>query len=210
MAEYTLYCFAESGNAYKAALMLQLCGADWQPRRVDFFRGETRSDEYRAEVNAMGEVPVLVHEGRMLSQSGVILNYLAQRFGRFGGAGEDERAEILRWILFDNHKFTSYAATCRFLVRFAKSGDPAVLAFLKARIAGAYGVVDRHLAEREFLVGGQPTIADFSLVGYLFYRDEFDVEWSTWPNLLRWTDRIAALPRWKHPYDLMPRAFENA
>ena len=48
MAEYKLYCFAESGNAYKVALMLELCCADWQPVLVDFFRGETRSDEYRA------------------------------------------------------------------------------------------------------------------------------------------------------------------
>ena len=62
MAEYQLYCFAQSGNAYRAALMLNLIGADWQPIYVDFFRGgETRTPKYRAEVNEMGEVPVLVH-----------------------------------------------------------------------------------------------------------------------------------------------------
>ena len=54
MAEYRLYCFAQSGNAYKPALMLALCGADWEPRFVDFFNGETRTPEYRAE-NEMGE-----------------------------------------------------------------------------------------------------------------------------------------------------------
>ena len=65
MADYTLYCFAQSGNAYKAALMLNLCGADWQPRFVDFFNGETRTPAYRA-INEMGEVPVLEHGGRRL------------------------------------------------------------------------------------------------------------------------------------------------
>src|SRR5689334_8788378 len=80
MAEYQLYCFAQSGNAYRAALMLNLIGADWQPVYVDFFRGgETRSEKYRAEVNEMGEVPVLVHGAKKLSQSGVILSYLAER-----------------------------------------------------------------------------------------------------------------------------------
>ena len=58
MADYTLHCFAQSGNAYKAALMLSLCGADWQPRLVDYFNGETRTPAYRA-INPMGEVPVL-------------------------------------------------------------------------------------------------------------------------------------------------------
>jgi glutathione S-transferase len=77
MAEYTLYCFAQSGNAYKAALMLNLCGADWEPRFVDFFKGETRTPEFR-QINEMGEVPVLEHEGVRLSQSGVILDYLAR------------------------------------------------------------------------------------------------------------------------------------
>ena len=59
MADYQLYCFAQSGNSYKAALMLALTGARWQPIFVDFFRGETRSAQYRQNVNEMGEVPVL-------------------------------------------------------------------------------------------------------------------------------------------------------
>lgn len=76
MAEYRLHCFAQSGNAYKAALMLQLCGADWEPRFVDYFNGETRSPEFRA-LNVMGEVPLLEHGALTLTQSGVILDYLA-------------------------------------------------------------------------------------------------------------------------------------
>ena len=70
MAEYRLYCFAESGNAYKVALMLELCGLDWEARKVDFFGGETRTPEYRRTVNEMGEVPVLEHGDRHLTQSG--------------------------------------------------------------------------------------------------------------------------------------------
>ena len=99
MAEYELYCFAQSGNAYRVALMLNLIGADWQPRFVDFFaKGETRSPEYRESVNEMGEVPVLAHDGKKLSQSGVILTYLADLTGQFRPEGEDERLEALRWI----------------------------------------------------------------------------------------------------------------
>ena len=73
MAEYQLYCFAQSGNAYRAALMLNLIGADWEPVFVDFFNGETRTAAYRSSVNKMGEAPVLVHGEKKLTQSGVIL-----------------------------------------------------------------------------------------------------------------------------------------
>ncbi len=85
MADYVLHCFAQSGNAYKPALMLELAGADWTPRFVDYFGGETRTPAYRA-VNVMGEVPVLEHGERRVSQSGVILDYLAQSLGKFGAA----------------------------------------------------------------------------------------------------------------------------
>src|SRR6266550_5153466 len=103
MPEYQLYCFAQSGNAYRAALMLNLIGADWQPIYVDFFgKGEQRTPEYRTNVNEMGEVPVLVHGKNKFSQSGVILTYLSEHFGKFRPQTEDERLEALRWILFDN------------------------------------------------------------------------------------------------------------
>jgi glutathione S-transferase len=203
LAEYTLYCFAQSGNAYKAALTLNLCGADWAPRFVDFFNGETRTPEYRA-VNEMGEVPVLVHGDRRLSQSGVILDYLAQRFGRFGWSNDDERREILRWTLFDNHKLTSYIATLRFMLAFAKTGETAVTEFLRQRAANSLKILNARLATHRFALGDKPTIADLSMCGYLFWPDEFGVSWADYPHIGRWLGDIKALPGWVHPYELMP------
>jgi glutathione S-transferase len=207
MSEYRLHCMKESGNAYKVALMLELSGCDWQPVWVDYFNGQTRADAFRAEVNEMGEVPVLEHKGRHLSQSGVILDYLAEVTGKFGPRDAEERREILRWTLFDNHKFTSYFATLRFLFGLQKSGDTPVTEFLRTRTRGAYGIVDKHLAGRKFLLGDQPTIADFSLAGYVFYTEETGIERAKeFPQVEAWAARIQALPRWKHPYDLMPGA----
>ena len=73
MAEYRLYGMGESGNAYKAALMLNLCNLDWEPIFVDFFHGENHTDHFRNQVNELGEIPVLEHAGKLISQSGVIL-----------------------------------------------------------------------------------------------------------------------------------------
>jgi glutathione S-transferase len=203
MAEYTLHCFAQSGNAYKAALMLELAGADWQPRQVDYFNGETRTPAYRA-INPMGEVPVLQHGDLMLSQSGVILDYLSERYTQFGPRDGTERRELLRWILFDNHKLTSYTATYRFMRAFVDAPNPDVLNEFRKRSETAWGILDTHLRDRSYVVGERLTYADCSLCGYLFFDEEIGVDWSAYPGIARWLDRIRALPRWKHPYDLMP------
>jgi glutathione S-transferase len=203
MAEYRLYCFAQSGNAYKTALMLSLCDADWEARFVDFFNGETRTPEFR-QINEMGEVPVLEHEGRRLTQSGVILDYLAGRFGKFGWQSEDERREILRWLLWDNHKLTSYVATLRFLLQFQKTGETPVTEFLRARATTSLALLDRHLRTRDFVIGTRPSIADLSICGYLYWPDEFGVAWTESPGIEAWLARIQALPGWVHPYELMP------
>ena len=204
MTNFKLYCFGESGNAYKAALMLQACGVAWEPVFVDFFNGETRSDAFRRDVNIMGEVPVLKHEGRTYSQSGVILDYLAEVTRKFGAKSEDERREILRWMLFDNHKLTASIASLRYLVTLTKKPEGEVTEYLRKRALGALAVVNAHLADRNFIMGKRATIADFSLCGYLYYGDElpFDLEQHT--HVMNWLDRIRALPGWKHPYDLMP------
>jgi len=203
MAEYTLYGFAQSGNSYKPALLLELAGADWAPRFVDYFNGETRTPEFRA-INVMGEVPVLEHRGKRLTQSGVILDYLACTLRKFGWDGEDERRDILRWLLFDNHKLTSYTATYRFLRALATHSEPSVVSEFGKRAENAWNVLNAHLEGRTFVVGTRPTIADLSLCGYLFFDDELAVDWARFPHLAAWLARIRALPRWKHPYDLLP------
>ncbi len=204
MADYQLYCFGESGNAYKAALMLTLTNLDWEPVFVDFFNGETRNPGYREHVNEMGEAPVLKHGSIKLSQSGVILDYLAEQSGQFSAQDDDHRREIWRWILFDNHKFTSYLATLRFLTTFAESADTAVLSFLRGRAEGALGIVDKHLATQPFMTGDTVTIADLSMCAYLFYEDELGLSLKPYANVLSWLHRIRSLPGWQHPYDLMP------
>jgi glutathione S-transferase len=203
VAECKLYCFAQSGNAYKAALMLSLCGADWEARFVDYFNGETRTPEFR-KINVLGEVPVLEHQGVRLSQSGVILDYLATRFERFGWADDEERREVLRWLLWDNHKLTSYVGTLRFLITYMKTGETPVTEFLRGRVLGALAILNGQLEGRQFVLLDRPTIADISMCGYLYWPDEFGVAWADYPQIGAWLERIKGLPGWVHPYELMP------
>jgi glutathione S-transferase len=206
---YKLHGFSQSGNAYKVATMLNLLGVPWEPVFVDFFNGETRKPEWRASVNSMGEAPVLEDGALKLTQSGVILHHLARKHGCFDGGTEEGRREVLRWILFDNHKFTNYLATYRFMKCFLpKEPDPAVLAFLKGRADAAFQIVEMELGARPFIAGNAPTIADISMAGYLFYpQDEHGYDFAaSHPNIARWLARIAAMPGWKDPYEALPGA----
>ncbi|MFW2588154.1 glutathione S-transferase family protein [Sagittula sp. SSi028] len=202
----TLYCFGESGHSYKAALALELAGLDWAPRKVDFFNGETRGPAYRGEVNEMGECPVLEDGELRLSQSGVIQQYLSDTYGHFGGDTAAERREILRWVLWDNHKLSSMAGVTRFLMHFLPEDKrpQEVIAFNQGRLANAYAVLDTHLQGRDWIVGSAPTNADLTCCGYLFYPETFGFDRADWPNIDRWMSNIQSLPGWKAPYDLMP------
>ena len=181
MAEYQLYCFAQSGNSYRAALMLNLIGASWEPVFVDFFGGGVqRTPQFRTEINEMGEAP--------------------------GPQGYDEHLECLRWLLFDNQKVNGYLGPYRFLKNFAPKPDPGGMAFLKGRIDNSLAILDKRVGMALYVLGERPTIADLSLVAYLYYPAEefgFDIA-KDYPAIGSWLGRIKALPGWAHPYDLMP------
>ncbi|MEO8245260.1 MAG: glutathione S-transferase family protein [bacterium] len=200
-----LYCFGESGNAYKVALALTMADLEWEPEYVDFFNGATRTPEFRA-INEMGEVPVMVDGETTLTQSGVILDYISSKSGKLGGRSAAERREVLRWLFWDNHKLSTTIGTTRFLQNFVPEDKrPAgVIPFMESRLKTAYKVLDGHLAGRKWVAGDAVTIADLSCCGYLYYPEPFGFDREDWPHIDGWLDRIAALPGWKHPYDLMP------
>jgi glutathione S-transferase len=200
-----LHCFGESGNAYKAALALELSGLEWEAVKVDFFGGEARTPAYK-QINAMGEVPAMLDGDLCLTQSGVIQDYVSEKSGRFGGKDAEERREILRWVLWDNHKFSSVAGPLRFLMNFLPEDKrPAeVIGFMQGRLKAAYAVLNDHLEGRDWIVGDAITNADLSCCGYLYYPEPFGFDRTEWPNIDAWLTRLSETPGWKAPYDLRP------
>jgi glutathione S-transferase len=206
MTTYRLHYFPESGNSYKLALMLTLCGQTFDPVWTDFGGGVTRTAEWRASINPMGEIPVLEVDGVQQTQTGPILLRLAERYGRFGGADDTERFEILRWLFWDNQKLSGFMAAYRYRRAFTPSPDPPVLAFLRERIDDFLGIAEQQVRNTPFIIGDRPTIVDLSMCGYLVFPPEesgYDLA-GNYPGLHAWLQRIAALPGWRPPYDLLP------
>jgi glutathione S-transferase len=204
---YRLHCYSGSGNCFKVAMMLNAIAEPWTPVFVDYMSGATREPQWRRDLNELGEIPILEDGDLLLTQSGLILHYLADKHGQYGGTHAHDKREILRWLFFDNHKFTGALASYRFLKSFAPTkADPAVLAWLKARVDRNFALVEHHLARSAFIAGDELTIADFSMAGYLFYPSEETgyVFAESHPNIAGWVSRIGALPGWTAPYDVMP------
>jgi glutathione S-transferase len=206
MAHYKLHCVGASGNSYKVALYLNCAGLSWEPVGVDLAGGQTQDAKWRAETNMMGEVPVLEVDGKRMSQSGAILLWLAEVTGKFVPAS-DQRFEAMRWLFFDNHKFTNNYAMHRVQnCMTPRAADPAVLAFLRSRVESAFSIADKHFRARPFVLGDSLTIVDFSFAGYVYYpaaETGFDIA-AEYPAIDAWRRRVAALPGWKPPYELMP------
>jgi len=203
---YRLHYFPESGNSYKLALMLTLCGQAFEPVWTDFGGGITRTPEWRGNVNEMGEIPVLEADGVRLTQTAPILLKLAEQYGRFGGETAEEKFEVLRWLFWDNHKLTSFMATYRYLRTFTSSPDPHVLAFLRKRLDDFLGILEQHLERNAFAIGSRPTVADISMIAYLSYPgDETGYDFAaSHPAVSAWLGRVADLPGWRSAYDLLP------
>ena len=206
MPFYRLHYFPESGNSYKLALMLTLCGQSFEPVWTDLGGGITRTPEWRRDVNPMGEIPVLEVDGERLTQTAPILLQLAEQYGRFGGETAAEKFDLLRWLFWDNHKLTSYMASYRFMRTFTPSAEPQVLSFFRRRIDDFLGILDVHLQQNDFAIGKRVSVADFSMMAYLHYpTDETGYDFAvSHPGVHAWLDRIANLPGWRPAYDLLP------
>jgi glutathione S-transferase len=207
---YKLHAFSQSGNAYKVAVLLQALRQPWTAVHMpfsDFAGGVPRSDAWRQDVNPMGELPILEDGHRKLTQSAAILLYLAAKHGEYGGQDDDERQEVMRWLFFDNHKFTSYFASWRFTKSFAPAPpDPSLEKWLRGRIDNAFGIAERHFERHPYVVGSAPTIADMSMCGYMYFPPEesgYDFA-KQYPAIARWSERLKSLPGWKPPYELLP------
>jgi glutathione S-transferase len=204
---YRLHGFCQSGNTFKVAFALRAMHLPWEPVFVDYMHGATRDPAWRETVNEMGEAPVLEADGKLLTQSGAILTMLAKKHGMFGGRTDAEQYDVLRWLFFDNHKFTSFFATYRYIKSFVPTPpDPTVMGWLKARIDGNFAIVEKHLASRPWIVGDAPTIADMSMSAYLVYPKE-EHGWdfaATHPNIAAWLDRVRAIDGYADPYSVLP------
>jgi glutathione S-transferase len=192
-----LYDFLPSGNGYKIRLLLHQLAIPYELVEMDITRGETRTPAFLAK-NPNGRIPLLeLDDGRLLAESGAILCYFAEGT-RFLPADPWERAQVLQWMFFEQYSHEPYIAVARAWLHLFGMDEERKRQLPQKQKLGydALGVMERHLGEREFFVGAQPSIADIALYAYTHVADEGGFELARFPAVLRWLERIRSLPRY--------------
>ena len=172
-----------------------------QFRTVNLKHGVQKQPEYLA-INRYGQVPALRHNGLTIVQSNVILDYLARTTGHFAGATEQHRWWAREWLSWEADNITNVAKV-RHYSRFRRV-DAAVMDYFRPLALAAVGFVDQALQGRQWLVGEAPSIADIGCWGRMVFMAEGGLDIAAWPNVQAWSRRLAALPGFALPYDLIP------
>jgi glutathione S-transferase len=187
----------------KVGLMLAMLGVPFEYKHMDLAAGAHKTPEFQAK-NRFMQVPVLQDGDAFICQSNVILGYLAEKFGKFGGRTPAEKLRVAEWLAWDLDRMASGLGLTRAFTQFLKQ-DPAVVTFTRGRGEQALDVLDRHLGTAKFLAGPAPTIADIAVFAWVATAEEGGFDIARWPNVQAWALRMLAQPGAAHPYAIMPR-----
>ncbi len=190
-----LYDFLDSGNGYKVRLLLAQLGIPYELAEVDILKGESRTPEFLA-MNPNGRIPLLeIEPGNYLAESNAILFHLA-RGSAYLPEAPLTQARILQWLFFEQYSHEPYIATSRFWIALLGKAEEFRDELAKKRAPGyaALGVMDRHLAQRDWFVDGRYTIADIALYAYTHVAPEGGFELTGFPHILAWLARVRAQP----------------
>ncbi len=197
-APLILHEYAQSGNCYKVRLTAALLDLPLERRDYDIMKGETRTPDFLANVNGNGRIPVLQVGDRFLPESNAACFYLADG-SALVPADRFERADMLRWMFWEQYNHEPNVATMRFWIAFV--GEDNLTDAQRVQIPGkraageaALTLMDEHLARQPWFAGGRPTVADIALFAYTHVAASGGFRLGDHPAVQAWLARVAALP----------------
>jgi len=198
-----LYGNCESGHSYKVKLLLEVAGVPHEYEEIDLRLARADRPEPFRSLAKYCEVPLLVHDGKPYVQSNAILLHMAEHLGAWGGESKERLERCREWLFWEANRIGFSMAHLRYGQKFDDAGAYAgtVLPWFRRRFDDDMVRLDEELTDgRQFLLDDQPSIADLSLCGYLFWPEQANVSYP--PRVAAWLDRIRALPGWRHPYQM--------
>jgi glutathione S-transferase len=198
MNPLVLHEYAQSGNCYKIRLTAALLGLRLERREYDIMKGETRTPEFLSRINANGRIPVLQVGERFIPESNAACFYLAEGT-RLVPEDRFDRADMLRWMFFEQYSHEPNVATLRFWIAFIgpdrlNEAQKAQLGAKRATGDAALKLMDEHLSASPFFVGGRLSLADVALYAYTHVAEDGGFDLSAYPAVSAWLGRVAAEP----------------
>jgi glutathione S-transferase len=200
-----LFGHPESGHAYKVKLCQCIAKIAHKYEVIDISLPRDQRPKEFQTLSKFQEVPLLIHEGTAYVQSNAILLYLAEHYSIFGGSTLHTLKKCREWLFWESNKTGLSLPQLRYAAKFAPDEyNQGTLDWLSARFYQDINVIEKELSdERNFILGDEITIADFSLCGYLYFTKQANVGVPTMTQ--QWLDRISKLDGWKHPYELLSK-----
>jgi GSH-dependent disulfide-bond oxidoreductase len=191
-------------NGWKITIALEEIGLPYEVRYVDIGKGAQYEPAF-LDISPNNRMPAIIDpdgpDGAPISvfESGAILQYLARKSGRFYGEGERDRVAVEQWLMWQMGGLGPMAGQAHHFLKYAPSMDPPQdLPYAKdryrAEVARLYGVMNRRLAEAEFLAGDFYSIADIACYGWASLWEGQEQTLDDKPHLARWLDTLAARP----------------
>jgi Glutathione S-transferase len=186
-----IYGDIKSGNCYKIKLLASLLDLEHKWVHVDVLAQETQTREFLSK-NPNGKIPVLeLDDGRCLSESNAILNFLAEGTALLPSDSFD-KAKVLQWQFFEQYSHEPFIAVARYIAKYLGLPEARRAEYESKQSGGhkALRVMEDQLSNNSYLLGEQLTVADISLYGYTHVADEGGFELDRYPSIRAWLDRI--------------------
>jgi len=186
-----IYGDIQSGNCYKIKLLCSLLGIEHEWIHVDIMAGDTSKGEFLKK-NPNGKIPLLeLDDGRCLSESNAILNYLAVG-SQLLPSDTFKLAKVQQWQFFEQYSHEPYVAVARFIAKYLGLPDERKAEYEAKQSGGhmALAVMEKQLSTSPYLAGDSLTTADISLYGYTHVAHEGGFDLNEYPSVLEWIDRI--------------------
>jgi glutathione S-transferase len=210
MNRFTLYGSPHSLPTYKVALMLHMSGEPFSFRYVSFQKGAHKTPEFKA-LSRWAQVPVLVDDGCVRVQATAIVEHLAETLGRFQGDSPAARRFTREWLYWEVDVlyppiWNSYGVQLGKRKLLPISVEPAIADYHARRADAALSVLDSHLAHGNYLCSSEPTVADIVCLCDVAFAEISEIDLGPWKNVSSWAARVAALPGFKPPFELLSMA----
>jgi glutathione S-transferase len=200
--DITLYGARESGHAFKVRVLLEMAQLPYTFHEIDLKQARNARPQAFRNLSPYGEVPVLLHNGRIYAQSNAVLLHLAAHTGVLEGETATLQEGVRQWLFWEANRIGFSLPNLRYALRVGGE-DPAVVSMLRSRFDADIARLDIELADgRDFILGATPTIADLSMSAYLFWADQ--AQTAVPMHVAGWLARISQLPGWRHPYSFYP------
>ena len=190
-----LYDNPVSGNCYKVRLLLTLLGIEFERRELSVVDYSERLETLGGLSPTLNLPTAVLEDGRPLAESNAILWYFADG-SRYLPDDAYERAQVLQWMFFEQYKHEPGIAVPRFWDTIATDDltPPGDLEVRRASGREALKAMERHLRDREYVVGERFTIADIALYAYTHVAPEGGFDLEPLPAVRAWLGRVAAQP----------------